>query len=85
MEFLYSYSGLKDRQAKVKEAEGKRLTMLHDNFASGWTHGEEPRGVMTFTDSPAATTIPDSLVMQEIATIKQQVSAMQSQVALLSK
>ena len=49
-EFRYEYKGLTDRQARIAEAEGLGLVMLHDNFSPDWEPGEEPRGVLVFVD-----------------------------------
>ena len=55
METSVTYTGLKDREAKVAEQEAKGLTMKHDNFDAGWKAGDEPRGAMLFTDATPAT------------------------------
>ena len=50
MEIKVKYFGLADRQTKILENEAKGLRMLHDDFDPDWKPGEEPRGVLTFTD-----------------------------------
>ena len=50
MEIKVRYSGLADRQAKIAENEAKGLRMISDTFDEDWKPGEEPRGMMTFTD-----------------------------------
>ena len=50
MEHEYYYDGLTERAQKVEEAESITLVMLHDNFDADWQHGQEPRGVMIFTE-----------------------------------
>jgi hypothetical protein len=65
MEIQVEYSGLEDRQVKVKEQEAKGLRMLHDDFSPDWKPGDEPHGVMTFTDEPAPVApTPEPLVFE---------------------
>jgi len=52
MEKQVEYSGLEDRKNKIAENEAQGLRMLHDDFDADWQQGEEPRGVLTFTDEP---------------------------------
>ena len=53
MEIEVKYTGLEDRQGKIKEQEAKGLRMLFDNFDPDWKFGDEPYGTMTFTDQPS--------------------------------
>ena len=46
------YSNWEERQSVVAEKEAEGLTMLHDDFAPDWKHGDEPHGTLTFTDEP---------------------------------
>ena len=50
MEWKIGYTNLIDRQIKVEEQEAKGLRMLHDDFDADWKSGDEPHGIMTFTD-----------------------------------
>ncbi len=50
--FEYPYTGLVERQVKVKEAEAQGQVMLHDNFDPAWKPGDEPFGTLIFTDEP---------------------------------
>jgi len=51
MEIEVKYTGLEDRQGKIKEQEAKGLRMLHDDFDNpNWKHGDPIIGTMTFTD-----------------------------------
>ena len=50
MEWKIGYANLTQRQVKVKEQEAKGLRMLHDDFDANWKSGDEPHGIMTFTD-----------------------------------
>ena len=54
MEIRIKYTGLEDRQIKVKKQEAKGLRMLFDNFDPDWESGDEPYGTMTFTDEPSS-------------------------------
>ena len=53
MEIRVKYTGLEDRQIKVKKQEAKGLRMLFDNFDPNWKHGDPIIGTMTFTDEPS--------------------------------
>ncbi len=53
MEIEIKYGSLKERKLKIAENEAKGLRMLHDNFDPDWKRGDEPHGVMIFTDEPA--------------------------------
>ena len=45
------YSGLDDRQTKIKENEALGLRMLHDNFDDpAWKPGDPQIGTLIFTD-----------------------------------
>ena len=52
MQYKVKYHGWEDRQAKVAENEALGYRMLHDDFPPEWKQGQEPRGIMTFTDKP---------------------------------
>jgi len=49
-EYTYKYANLEERAQKIAEAEGLGYMMLHDDFDPDWKPGDEPHGVMTFTD-----------------------------------
>jgi hypothetical protein len=51
-QFEYKYTDLKDRAVKVNEAESKGQVMLHDNFNAIGKPGDEPVGILIFTDTP---------------------------------
>ena len=55
MELQVRYNNLIQRQTSVKEQEAKGLKMLHDDFDADWKSGDEPHGIMTFTDVMPAT------------------------------
>ena len=59
MEIRVKYTGLEDRQVKIKEQEAKGLRMLYDNFDDpNWKHGDPIIGTMTFTDEPSPVLAP---------------------------
>ena len=62
MEIRIEYYGLEDREVKIKEQESKGLRMLHDDFDPSWKPGDEPYGVMTFTDVIEPILIPNEPV-----------------------
>lgn len=66
MEKIFKYENLAERQEGVKLLEGQELRMLHDNFDSDWKEGEEPRGIMTFTDEPEEKIV--QLVQRDLVT-----------------
>ena len=51
-EVHYKYRDLAERQEVVKYAEGKGYRMLHDEFDPDWSRGDEPHGIMAFTNEP---------------------------------
>ena len=59
MEYQYIYANLIERQQKVDEAEALGYMMLHDDFDPDWKPGDEPHGVMTFTDVILPSPIPE--------------------------
>ena len=52
MRISVSYKDMADRGNLVKENEAKGLRMLHDNFDKDWLRGDEPRGILVFTNEP---------------------------------
>ena len=73
MEYKYSYQDLIDRQTKIKEAEGKGLRMLFDNFDDpSWKHGDPIIGTMTFTNEPSPVVSPPepSPLEKDVAQLK---------------
>jgi hypothetical protein len=76
MEIQVEYSGLEDRQVKVKEQEAKGLRMLFDNFDADWKRGDEPHGTMTFTDvmPPVAPVEPSRDLAAEVDQIKKDIA-----------
>lgn len=53
MEYTEHYDDMAERNALCSIAEGKGFRMLHDNFDEDWQRGDEPHGMLTFTDEPA--------------------------------
>ena len=56
MEVTEIYKDTVERKAKIALREGQGFRMLHDHFDDSWTPGDEPHGIMTFTDEPAPVT-----------------------------
>ena len=81
MEVQIEYNGLEDRQVKVKEQEAKGLRMLHDDFHSTWKAGDEPHGIMTFTDvMPPVTPVEPSeidLIKADIDNLKARIEKLE--------
>lgn len=46
------YDNLAKRQTIITYWEALGYRMLHDDFDSDWKRGDEPHGVMTFTNEP---------------------------------
>lgn len=59
MEVKRHYDSMADRQAIVAECEGQGLRMLHDNFDPDWQEGDEPHGILIFTDEPSPSLSPE--------------------------
>ena len=66
MEYEIKYTGNSERWAKIAEFESQGLRMIEDNFVSGWRHGEEPRGVMVFTDQLEPPPLPQPATAVEL-------------------
>jgi len=56
MEVTEIYKDTVERKAKIALREGQGFRMLHDDFDDSWAPGDEPHGIMTFTDEPAPVT-----------------------------
>lgn len=52
MEYKEHYDNLAQRELIIKDYEGRGLELLHDDFDEGWQRGDEPHGILTFTDEP---------------------------------
>lgn len=80
MEYEYRYKDLDERKIKVAEAEGLGYHMLHDNFDKDWKRGEEPRGVMIFSDEVIADVypVPEMDVVVEINAVKDRLTYFES-------
>ena len=75
MQYDYTYRDLKDRKVKVDKAEAKGYSMILDTFNSDWKVGEEPRGVMVFTDEPRNAPIqPETPIEARITKLEQRVN-----------
>ena len=82
MEIKIKYANLAGRQEKIKEQEAGNLRMLHDDFDPDWKAGDEPHGVMTFTDEPS----PVMLVKpSEIDLVKSEIDALKAKIEKLEK
>ena len=80
MELQVHYNNLTQRQTSVKEQEAKGLRMLHDDFDADWQRGDEPHGIMTFTDEPQAIipTEPVRNLALEIANLKARIEKLET-------
>ena len=56
MEVFETYKNKTERQERIAKRESQGYTMLHDDFDPDWKSGDEPHGIMTFTDEPAPVT-----------------------------
>ena len=79
-ELKYIYKNMAERQQKIAEAESQGLRMLHDDFDADWKPGDEPRGVMTFTDE-----IPPSPVPEPMRDLAAEIDALKARVDKLEK
>lgn len=82
MEIEIEYEGLIDRKQKVENCEKIGLRMLHDNFFTDWEAGDEPRGVMIFTDEIPITPAPILLrdLAAEIDALKTKIDILESKI-----
>lgn len=72
MEYTEHYDNVQQRNTICNDYESQSLRMLHDDFDSDWKRGDEPRGILTFTDEPAKQFIVEPIrdVLAEIDQIK---------------
>lgn len=73
MNYEYIYNGLIERQRQIEEAEALGLRMLHDNFDNDWKKGDEPHGIMVFTDELSLEPIPARDLAHEIDILKEKI------------
>lgn len=59
MEYTEHYDNLAEREQFIATAENNKYRMLHDTFDAGWKRGDEPHGILTFTDEMPASLIPE--------------------------
>lgn len=64
------YKNWIERQQIVDEMEVEHLRMLHDTYDSDWKRGDEPHGVMIFTDEPSSEAKRDRDFAAEIDELK---------------
>ena len=82
MELQVHYNNLTQRQTSVKEQEARGLRMLHDDFDADWKSGDEPHGIMTFTDAmPPVTPVEPS----EIDLIKADIDNLKARIGKLEQ
>lgn len=53
MEYKEHCDNMKQRNLICKDYESRGFRMLHDDFDKDWKRGDEPHGILTFTDEPA--------------------------------
>ena len=81
MEIQVNYSGLEDKQIKIKEQEAKKLRMVHDNFDNpDWKHGDPQIGTMTFTD-----VVPFVIEPEPARDLKTEIDALKARIDKLEK
>lgn len=78
MEYTEHYDNMEERNALCSTAEGNGFRMLHDNFDKDWKRGDEPHGMLTFTDEPS----PEPEPVIDLAT---KVSELEARVDKLEK
>jgi hypothetical protein len=83
MEVIETYQNLAERQQKITLREGQSLRMLHDNFDATWERGDEPHGVMTFTDVPSPIARVDRDIVAELDELKVKVATMDSKIVAM--
>ena len=77
-EYTYKYANLNERQSQIKVAEGLGYIMLHDDFDLDWKAGDEPHGIMTFTDIlPSVSIEPVRDLAAEIDALKARIEKLE--------
>ncbi|MEX2599287.1 MAG: hypothetical protein WD533_06490 [Dehalococcoidia bacterium] len=64
------YKGITERKTLISQQERAGLRLLHDDYEPSWKQGEEPRGVMTWTDEPPDTSEQEAREAEEQAALE---------------
>lgn len=70
MEVTQAYDGTLERTQWIIFWESQGYRMLHDDFDSNWKRGDEPYGLMIFTDDPGVPSQPLRYLPEEIDDLK---------------
>ena len=77
MNIIEKYANLSERAEKVALHESHGLRMLHDDFDSTWKPGDEPHGIMTFTDTIPLNSVPVRDLAAEIDALKARIKKLE--------
>lgn len=65
MEYTEHYDNLEHRELICKDYASRGLRNIHDTFDPDWEKGDEPHGMLTFTDvMPPVEPEPEPLVFE---------------------
>jgi len=86
MEIKIKYANLAERQQEIKVQEANNLRMPHDDFDPDWKAGDEPHGVMTFTDEPSPVVLVKpseiDLVKSELDVLKTEIEKLKAKLGM---
>lgn len=77
MEYQEHYDNWEQRNSLCDAATSKGFRMLHDDFDKDWKRGDEPHGILTFTDEPPEQAPPSRDLAAEIDDIKARVEKLE--------
>jgi len=80
MEYTEHYDNMEQRNSLCDIASSNGFRMLHDNFDADWKRGDEPHGILTFTDEPS----PIALT-EPVKDLTTRVSELEAKMAVLEK
>jgi hypothetical protein len=79
------YFSLNERFSLVTQQESKGFTMLTDDYLITWQHGDEPQGVMRWTDIPIEirTSDPDKTAYANAETDQERLNIISRRLGLI--
>ncbi|GAI79076.1 unnamed protein product [marine sediment metagenome] len=80
MEYTEHYDNMTERNSLCDVAHNNGLRMLHDNFDEDWQRGDEPHGMLTFTDEP-----PEQAPIEPIRDFGAEIDKLKDKVSALAK
>ena len=81
MEYTEHYDNMEERDVICKDYESRGLRMLQDNFDSDWQRGDEPHGILVFTDELA----PQAPEPEPVMDYKAEIDKLKARIAVVEK